>query len=46
VSEHQTIVVSDDMSSLELAAVTQHGDSFDWLADEPYLYSDEDGEPV
>lgn len=30
----------------ELAAIAQHGGSFDWLADEPELYSDEDREPV
>ena len=44
--EHQVIVVIDEMPSQELAAVAQHGGSFDWLADEPDLYSDQDGEPV
>lgn len=44
--EHQVIVVIDELPSQELAVVAQHGGSFDWLADEPDLYSDEDGEPV
>ena len=44
--EHQVIVVIDDLPSEDLAAVAQHGGAFDWLADEPDLYSDEDGEPV
>jgi hypothetical protein len=30
----------------ELAAIAQHGGAFDWLADEPDLYSLDDGEPV
>ncbi len=30
----------------ELAALAQHGGAFDWLADEPDLYSLADGEPV
>jgi hypothetical protein len=33
-------------SGEELAAMAQHGGSFDWLADEPDLYSLDDGEPV
>ena len=44
--EHHVIVVIDEMPSQELAAVAQAGGSFDWLADEPDLYTDEDGEPV
>ena len=44
--EHQVIVVIDEMPTQELAVIAQHGGSFDWLADEPDLYSDEDGEPV
>ena len=44
--EHRVIVVIEEMASQELAAVAQHGGSFDWLSDEPDLYSDEDGEPV
>ncbi len=38
--------VSEPPSALELAALAQHGGAFDWLADEPELYSDEDGEAV
>jgi hypothetical protein len=30
----------------ELAVLAQRGGSFDWLADEPELYSLSDGEPV
>ena len=30
----------------DLAALAQHGGAFDWLADEPDLYSAEDGAPV
>ena len=37
---------NDEPTSNELAALTERGGSFDWLADEPDLYSDEDGEPV
>lgn len=37
----------DDLpSSLELALLAEHGGAFDWLNDEPDLYSLEDGEPV
>jgi hypothetical protein len=36
----------DEPTSAELAELAQRGGSFDWLADEPDLYSDEDGEPV
>jgi hypothetical protein len=44
--EHQVVIVIDDVPSQELAAIAQHGGSFDWLEDEPDLYSDQDGEPV
>ena len=33
-------------TSVELAEIAQRGGAFDWLADEPDLYTDEDGEPV
>jgi hypothetical protein len=33
-------------SSEELALVAQSGRAFDWLAEEPELYSADDGEPV
>ena len=33
-------------SAVELAALAEHGGAFDWLADEPDLYSLADGEPV
>ncbi len=38
--------IDDDPSSEELAILAQRGGSFDWLADEPDLYSEKDGEPV
>ncbi|HEV8636898.1 MAG TPA: CopG family transcriptional regulator [Chloroflexota bacterium] len=38
--------VDDVPSGMELARLAQEGGSFDWLADEPDLYSDADGEPV
>jgi len=36
----------DDPSPSQLAKVAQHGGSFDWLADEPELYTIEDGVPL
>ncbi len=39
-------IVSDDISPSELAQWTMHGGGFDWLADEPDLYSEADGEKV
>ena len=36
----------DALTSLELAALAERGGAFDWLADEPDLYSINDGEPV
>jgi hypothetical protein len=33
-------------TSDELASAAQYGGSFDWLADEPDLYTSADGEPV
>lgn len=37
---------TDAPSSLELAVLAERGGAFDWLADEPDLYSLTDGEPV
>jgi len=37
---------SDRPTASELAELAQHGGAFDWLADEPNLYSADDGEPV
>ena len=44
--EHRVVVVIDDITSNDLAAIAQHGGAFDWLKDEPDLYTLEDGEPV
>lgn len=37
---------SDDPTSEELARIAVEGGSFDWLWDEPDLYSEKDGEPL
>ncbi len=37
---------SDMPTARELAELAQHGGAFDWLADEPDDYTDEDGVPV
>ena len=44
--EHRVVVVIDDVPASDLAAIAQHGGAFDWLKDEPDLYTLEDGEPV
>ncbi len=36
----------DDLSAAEMTQIALHGGAFDWLKDEPELYSDADGEPV
>jgi hypothetical protein len=36
----------DDVSAAEFSALAQHGGSFDWLAEEPDLYTIDDGEPL
>lgn len=39
--------INTDLPSLqEMAAIAQHGGAFDWLADEPDLYSWDDGEAI
>lgn len=38
--------VDSDLSLDELAELAQKGGSFDWLYDEPDIYSMEDGDPV
>ncbi len=39
-------VLTNDISSAELAQFNAHGGGFDWLAGEPEIYSLDDGEPV
>lgn len=47
VSGGEPVTAPDDgPTGMELALLAQHGGSFDWLADEPDLYTDKDGEPV
>ena len=36
----------DELSATEMTRIAQKGGAFDWLKDEPDLYSDADGEPV
>lgn len=38
--------LDDIPAGVELAAIAEAGHAFDWLADEPDLYSLDDGEPV
>lgn len=40
------VVPNDIPSGAELAVIAAHGKAFDWLADEPDIYSLEDGELV
>lgn len=35
-------MVSEDANALPMAAIAQAGGAFDWLADEPDLYTDAD----
>jgi hypothetical protein len=37
---------SDEPTQAELAVLAQHGGAFDWLGEEPEIYSANDGEPV
>jgi hypothetical protein len=36
----------DELSMSDLAALAQDSGAFDWLADEPDLYTIDDGEPI
>ncbi|MFQ5633364.1 MAG: hypothetical protein ACE5I1_31750 [bacterium] len=36
----------DELSAAEMTQIALSGGAFDWLKDEPDLYSDADGEPV
>ena len=36
----------DELSATEMTQIALSGCAFDWLKDEPDLYSDADGEPV
>lgn len=40
------LLTTEPADASELAAIAEKGGAFDWLADEPELYSAEDGEPV
>ena len=44
--EEKLFFDSDDPATDELATLALRGGSFDFLADEPDLYSLEDGEPI
>ena len=36
----------NDFNGQDLTAVAQHGGAFDWLHNEPDLYTEDDDEPV
>ncbi len=44
--EPVTAPASDTPTAIDLAELAQRGGAFDWLADEPDIYSLQDGEPV
>ncbi len=44
--EEKLFFEGDEPTTADLAALAMRGGSFDFLADEPDLYSLEDGEPI
>lgn len=44
--EPPTIIATDSSSAHELTLWAQYGGAFEWLKDEPDIYTLEDGEPV
>jgi hypothetical protein len=44
--EEKLFFEADEPTTADLAALSMRGGSFDFLADEPDLYSLEDGEPI
>jgi hypothetical protein len=36
----------EELSAAEMTQIVLQGGAFDWLQDEPDIYSDADGEPV
>ncbi|MDZ7361230.1 MAG: hypothetical protein ONB46_10955 [candidate division KSB1 bacterium] len=40
------IEFAEELSAAEMTLIALQGGAFDWLQDEPDLYSDTDGEPV
>lgn len=40
------IMISDELSPAEMTQIAQEGGAFEWLQDEPDIYSDEHGEPA
>ncbi len=36
----------EDLSAAEMTQIAQFGGAFEWLKDEPDLYSEADGEPI
>ena len=47
--EVEVLITPEQAESLPLGdieSVAEHGGSFDWLADEPDVYSSTDGEPL
>lgn len=39
------VILDGEVTSDDLARIAMSGESFDWLADEPDLYTDSDGVP-
>ena len=39
------LVATESPDALELTVIDEKGGAFDWLADEPELYSDQDADP-
>ncbi|MCL4706644.1 hypothetical protein KJ068_15850 [bacterium] len=40
------ITTEDELSAAVMTQIALYGGAFDWLEDEPELYSDQDGEPL
>ncbi len=36
----------EELSASEMTRIADRGGAFDWLEDEPDIYSDKDGEPI
>jgi hypothetical protein len=41
-----TSPVEDEVSATDLAILAERGGAFDWLGDEPDVYTPDDGEPL
>lgn len=41
-----SIAMGNELSAAVMTQIALYGRAFDWLEDEPELYSDQDGEPL